>query len=54
MIFNLLMGIGGFLLAGDSLGIVFRADKPMLKIAILGAAEFFSGMYFLIAAIGGT
>lgn len=52
MMFNLLMAIGGLLLAGDSIGRFFRSSNPAYSVLILGIAELFAGIYFLIAAVG--
>ena len=52
MIFNLLMAIGGLILAGDSFGRFFRSSNPAYPVFVLGMAELFAGLYFITAAIG--
>ena len=49
MISNLLLGIAGLVLAGDSFG--RGAINRDIKLLLFGMVEFCAGIYFLIAAI---
>jgi hypothetical protein len=50
VLFNLFMGVGGLLLAGDSVGQAARTKN--MKLIPLACAELAAGLYFSIAAIG--